>query len=224
MWRIIRSPSNNLYYLNLLFISYPKLSLIVMSSIIQYLLTKVTLLIECHHKWILMMYILNNATNQPSNGIKLKSDWKLISKPYLYHILWHWIECSPLWLNPHWKLVLNAYTCVPILQITKCGQSNHQIDNTAGSTLKISARCIYICTNSQKLSNLVSPITKLILWLNSHWKNGSQICITHPILNICKGFTQIGNFNEVEESDLKHLEEWTRDKQHAPEPIDLVHM
>ena len=70
MWSIIRSPSNNLYYLNLLFTSYLKALLIVMSSIIQYLLTKVTLLIDCHQKWILMMYILDNVTNQPSDGIK----------------------------------------------------------------------------------------------------------------------------------------------------------
>jgi hypothetical protein len=34
-----RSPPNNLYYLNLLFISYPKALLMVMSSIIQCLLT-----------------------------------------------------------------------------------------------------------------------------------------------------------------------------------------
>jgi len=71
-----------------------------------------------------------------------------MSRPYPHHILWHWIAFSPLWLNSHWKLVLNAYTCVSIPRIAKFGQSNHQIEITAGSTLKIGAECIYICISS----------------------------------------------------------------------------
>src|ERR1700732_4910924 len=41
-----------------------------------------------------------------------------------------------------------------------------------GSVLKISAECIYICTNASKLPNSVNPITKLTSWLNSHCKMG----------------------------------------------------
>ena len=51
-------------------------------------------------------------------------------------------------LVPHWKLVLNAYTYIPVPWIAKFGYSNHQIDITAGSALKIGAECIYICTSS----------------------------------------------------------------------------
>jgi hypothetical protein len=39
-----------------------------------------------------------------------------------------------------------------------------------GSALKISAECIYICTNSQKLPNCVNLITKFTSQLNSHFK------------------------------------------------------
>src|ERR1700736_3384003 len=41
-----------------------------------------------------------------------------------------------------------------------------------GSVLKISAECIYICTNAPKLPNSVNPITKLTSWLNSRCKMG----------------------------------------------------
>ena len=51
-------------------------------------------------------------------------------------------------LVPHWKLVLNAYTYVPVPRIAKFGYSNHQIDITVEFTLKNGAKCIYICTNS----------------------------------------------------------------------------
>ena len=132
---VIRLPSINLYYFNLLFMGYPKALLMVTSSIIQY---SKTLLIEFYRNRFLMMYILNNVTKQPPDYIKnimLKSYWKLMSR---HHILWHWIHIhayqfpklpnlvSPiteltLQLNPHWKLVLNAYTYVPIPKITKFG-------------------------------------------------------------------------------------------------------
>jgi len=49
----------------------------------------------------------------------LKSDWTLMSGLYPHYILWHWIAFSPLRLDPYWKLVLNAYTYVPIPKITK---------------------------------------------------------------------------------------------------------
>ena len=64
---VIRLPSINLYYFNLLFISYPKALLMVTSSIIQY---SKTLLIELHQNRILMRYILNNVTKQPPDCIK----------------------------------------------------------------------------------------------------------------------------------------------------------
>ena len=64
---VIRLPSINLYYFNLLFIGYPKALLMVTSSIIQY---SKTLLIEFHQNRILMMYILNNVTKQPPDCIK----------------------------------------------------------------------------------------------------------------------------------------------------------
>jgi len=49
----------------------------------------------------------------------LKSDRTLMSGLYPHYILWHWIAFSPLRLDPYWKLVLNAYTYVPIPKITK---------------------------------------------------------------------------------------------------------
>ena len=64
---VIRLPSINLYYFNLLFIGYPKALLIVTSSIIQY---SKTILIEFHQNRILMMFILNNVTKQPPDCIK----------------------------------------------------------------------------------------------------------------------------------------------------------
>ena len=150
-----------------------------------------TLLIECHQKWILMMYILNNVTKWPSNCIKnimveirLKIDAWTIPIPYIVapdciftivvestlkigaeciYMYTNWLNCqiwlvqSPNWhcswicienwcqmhihmhqfpkfpnlvssitkltlqLDPHWKLMLNAYTYVPITKITKFG-------------------------------------------------------------------------------------------------------
>ena len=58
-----------------------------------------------------------------------------------------------------------------------------------GSILKIGAKCIYICTNSQNYQIV-------LIWSpNLHHCqihiNGSQIYITYPILNACKGITQI---------------------------------
>ena len=38
----------------------------------------------------------------------------MMSRSYLHYILWYWIAFSPLQLDPYWKLVLNAYTYVPI--------------------------------------------------------------------------------------------------------------
>ena len=62
---------NNLYYLNLLFISYPKALLMVMPPTIQCLLTMViSFSLNATKKWILMMYILNNVTKWPPNHIK----------------------------------------------------------------------------------------------------------------------------------------------------------
>ena len=123
---VIRLHSINLCYFNLLFISYPKALLMVTSSIIQY---SKTLLIEFHQNRILMRYILN-VTKRPPDCM-LRSYWKLMSRPYLHHILWHWIHIhvyqfptlpnlvSPITeltsqLDPHWKSVLNAFTYVPV--------------------------------------------------------------------------------------------------------------
>ena len=46
----------------------------------------------------------------------LESNWTLMSGSYTNYILWHWIAFSSLRLDPYWKLVLNAYTYVPIPQ------------------------------------------------------------------------------------------------------------
>ena len=67
MEHVIRLPSINLYYFNLLFIGYPKTLLMVTSSIIEYSKTH---LIEFHKNSILMMYILNNVTKHPPDYIK----------------------------------------------------------------------------------------------------------------------------------------------------------
>ena len=89
---VIRLPSINLYYFNLLFIGYPKALLMVTSSIIQY---SKTLL----RHWIhIQVYQFPTLPNFISPITELTSQ-----------------------LDPHWKLVLNAYTYVPIPKITKFG-------------------------------------------------------------------------------------------------------
>ena len=121
---VIRLPSINLHYFNLLFIGYPKALLMVTSSIIQYSKT-------------LLWHWIHTYTCVPISQIRLvhslnwHHSWIHIENQCWIHIHMYQFPELPnlvssitklmLQLDPHWKSVLNAYTYVPIPKIPKFG-------------------------------------------------------------------------------------------------------
>ena len=106
-----------------------------------------------HHLWskllghlpiICIIWIYYLTINSNNVQITWRTPW-VKSESYPLYILWHWIAFSPFWLDPYWKLVLNAYIYVPIPQ-------NYQIALIWSPNLhhghihikKMSPRCIHI--------------------------------------------------------------------------------
>jgi hypothetical protein len=59
--------------------------------------------------------LVEQGVRSPPNNLYYLNHYLTINpRSYPHYILWHWIAFSPLQLDPYWKLVLNAYTYVPI--------------------------------------------------------------------------------------------------------------